>query len=97
MARMEITPDMMMAVANEIKKKLEEWDLAVKKIYELHAQMDSMWDGAANQAFNAMFMEDKTKFNNLAAMMQEYQNVIVKAANDYILGEEAAKNIVSRR
>lgn len=97
MAQMTVTPQMMATIAGDIGKKLEEWNAATTKIYDLNNEMDAMWDGAANDAFNLAFSEDRKKFDNLARMMQEYQNAIITAANAYLDGEQQAKNIVSRR
>lgn len=97
MSSMEITPSMMVSIAGDIKKKMEEWESNVTKIYQLHAELDAMWDGNANAEFNRMFEEDRQKFTRLSAMMDEYQSMILAAASNYTAGEEEAKTIVSRR
>ena len=97
MSRMEITPSMMISIANDIKGKMEEWDGCVTQIYQLHTEMNAMWDGAANDAFNTLFEEDRQKFLKLSAMMVEYQNALITIANDYTTMENEAKAIVSKR
>lgn len=97
MATMEITPSMMISIANDIKGKMEEWNACVQQIYTLHAEMDAMWEGAANDAFNAMFAEDKQKFTKLYQMMNEYQSAIITIANEYKSADQTAKETVSKR
>lgn len=97
MAQIIVTPEQMNILAGNIEEKIQEWQEAVQKIYQLHGEMDAMWDGTANDSFNAIFIEDKTKFENLAAMMQEYATAIRTAASNYIAGEEEVKGIVTRR
>lgn len=97
MATMEITPSMMISIANDIKGKLEEWNACVQQIYTLHTELDAMWEGAANDAFNALFAEDKQKFTKLYQMMNEYQAAIITMANDYKRADEEAKQTVSKR
>ena len=56
-----------------------------------------MWDGDANEAFNALVTEDKPKFERLAQMMETYKTAIDTAASKYDSGEAEVKNIVSTR
>lgn len=97
MAQMIVTPEQMNTIATNIEGKIQEWQSAVQKIYQLHAEMDAMWDGTANDSFNMLFKEDEVKFNNLAALMEEYTAAIKTAANNYIAGEEEVRGIVTRR
>ena len=97
MASMEITPSMMTQVAADIKTKIEQWRAAVKQIYQLQAELDAMWDGAAIEEFKRMFAEDHPKYERLARMMDEYQEALVTMANNYVQGDNEAKAIISRR
>lgn len=97
MARMEVTPSMMLTIADEIKGKMEDWDSHVTKIYQLYTEMAAMWEGKAIDAFKVLFEEDRQKFGRLSAMMAEYQNAIIDMAKTYDNGEDEAKAILSRR
>lgn len=97
MAQINVTPESMNQIANDIDSKIEEWNEAVTKIYALKDEMDSMWDGTANDAFNNMFAEDQPKYNRLIQLMQEYSKAIKVAANKYIQSEQEVKAIVSKR
>ena len=97
MAQLMVTPEQMNLIATNIEEKIQEWQDAVQKIYQLAEEMDAMWDGTANDSFNTLFSEDSVKFNNLTTLMQEYATAIRTAANNYIEGEEEVKGIVTRR
>lgn len=97
MAVIKVTPEMMMNTSKEIDSKIQEWGQAVQKIYTLSAEMDAMWDGLGNDAFNVVFNEDRPKFDNLTNMMVEYSDAIKQAAQTYMSGEEEVKGIVTRR
>ena len=97
MAQTLVTPEVMISLATNIEAKIEDWNTAVNKIYQLQAEMDAMWDGDANDSFNALFEADKVKFNQLSSVMQEYASAIKQAANNYIQGEQEVNTIVQRR
>lgn len=97
MASMEITPSMMNQVAMDIRTKIDEWRSTVKQIYQLQVELDAMWEGNASDEFNRQFQEDQPKFDNLARMMDEYQQAIVTIADNYVQGDTEAKSFISRR
>lgn len=97
MARMEVTPSMMISIANDIKGKMEEWDSHVAKIYQLYTEMAAMWEGPSIDAFKTLFEEDRQKFARLSSMMAEYQNAVIAMADEYSRTEDEAKAILSRR
>ena len=75
-----VIPEEMMSKAQSISTKIEEWNQKVNNIYKLQAELDGMWDGNANDTFNAQWNEDRTKYNTLTQVMQEYCHAVVKAA-----------------
>ena len=95
--KMITKPAEMNRITQEIEAKIEEWQSSVAKLYTLYQEMDAMWDGTANQAFNELFSEDLQKFNRLTSFMQEYASAIRIAANNYIAGEEEVHSIVTRK
>ncbi len=96
MAKILVTPDQMITLANGVEDKISEWNQAVSKIYQLKADMDAMWDGTANDAFNARFEEDRPKFDQLASIMAEYATAIKTAAQNYMNTESEVTSIVQR-
>ena len=97
MAQTLVTPETMVTLANGVDDKIGDWNTAVQTIYRLAAEMDGMWDGDANDAFNARFDENRPKFERLSNVMAEYTNAIKQAAQNYMNGEQEAKTIVERR
>ena len=96
MAQTLVTPETMVTLANGVEEKIADWNQAVTKIYQLKQEMDAMWDGTANDAFNARFEEDRTKFEQLSTIMSEYATAIKTAAQNYMTTEEEVTAIVQR-
>ena len=96
MAQTLVTPETMITLANGVEEKIADWNQAVTKIYQLAQEMDAMWDGTANDAFNARFEEDRTKFEQLSTIMSEYATAIKTAAQNYMTTEEEVTTIVQR-
>lgn len=92
-----VKPEEMNAVAGNIEGKITEWQAAVQRLYTLHNEMDAMWDGTSNDAFNQVFSEDLVKFNQLTKLMADYSTAIKTAANNYVSGEQEVQSIVTRR
>jgi len=97
MAEIKVTTEGMRSAANDFTAKMGEWEGLVNQIWSLLAELDAMWEGDANEAFNALIAEDKPKFERLYAMMETYKNAITTAAQKYEEGEAEIKNIVSTR
>lgn len=89
-----VIPEEMMSKAQSISTKIEEWNQKVNNIYKLQAELDGMWDGNANDTFNAQWNEDRTKYNTLTQVMQEYCQAVVKAAQLYAAREQEVVNII---
>lgn len=92
----EMRPSDMEQVARDIASKIQEWQASVNKLYQLHAEMDAMWEGDANEAFNKQFAEDKPKYNNLGNLMEEYKNEIIKAANIMDNADREAATMIAK-
>ena len=97
MSTIRVTPELMRGTAQSVQAKTDEWRVAVTKIYQLVQEMDAMWDGLGNDSFNMVFNGDRPNFDNLNALMIEYYNAIMRAAQAYDAGEQEVKNIVTRR
>lgn len=94
---LNVKPEEMNTAATSLENKISEWQASVQRLYTLHQEMDAMWDGTSNDAFNQVFTEDLQKFNQLTTMMQQYASAIKTAANNYISGEEEVQSIVTRK
>ncbi|MBQ3178575.1 MAG: WXG100 family type VII secretion target [Clostridia bacterium] len=97
MAKIELSTEMMRQAANDFAAKIADWNGMKDEIWTLLADLDAMWDGDANEAFNALIAEDEPKFTRLLEMMETYKDAINTAAQKYDEGEGEIKNIVTRR
>ena len=92
-----VNTDNMRSTATVFHEKINDWNSLVQQLWSLMEELDAMWDGDANEAFNALVTEDKPKFERLAQMMETYKTAIDTAASKYDSGEAEVKNIVSTR
>jgi len=87
----------MRATGQQVQSSSDEWRSAVDQIYGYAREMDAMWDGLGNDSFNIVFNGERPNFDNLNALMTEYYNAIMRAAQLYDQGEQDVRNIVNRR
>lgn len=92
-----VNTDNMRSTATVFQEKINDWNSLVQQLWSLMEELDAMWDGDANEVFNALVTEDKPKFERLAQMMETYKTAIDTAASKYDSGEAEVKNIVSTR
>ena len=78
MERMVINTTAMRNTASEFGTEISEWHGLVEQIWAAMSELDAMWDGDANTAFNTLIAEDKPKFTQLERMMEEYKNAITR-------------------
>ena len=97
MERMVINTTAMRNTASEFGTEISEWHGLVEQIWAAMSELDAMWDGDANTAFNTLIAEDKPKFTQLERMMEEYKNAITTAAGKYEAAEGEVKVIVTTR
>ena len=97
MGEIRVSTEGMRNAANDFEARMSDWKAMVDNIWGLLAELDAMWDGDANTAFNALVDEDKPKFERLYSMMEEYKNAINTAAQKYDATEEEVKGIVTTR
>jgi len=97
MAEIKINTEGMRSAANDFNSKNDEWNSLVNQIWAYLQELDEMWDGDANDAFNALVEEDKPKFEALYQRMIEYKEAINKAAEHYETSEEEIKIVVTKR
>ena len=65
MAEIRVSTEGMRNAANDFEARMSDWKAMVDNIWGLLAELDAMWDGDANTAFNALVDEDKPKFERL--------------------------------
>lgn len=85
------------STAKKLDQKIQEWDTAVKAIYTVYENLNSMFEGEAKASFAARMANDKPKYTELNKILQEYANALPKAVDTYVIADnEAAKAINGR-
>ena len=56
---------------------------ALKNMFQEIQTLNSMWKGAANQAFNVQFAQDYSTMEELISMMKQYAESLEYAAAEY--------------
>lgn len=79
----QVNPEVMNEQANVLDQLIGEWSEAVKSVTSLKQELDGMWDGLANDSFNARWEEDLNKYNNLQVVLESYRRAIIEAADKY--------------
>lgn len=90
-----VSPSEMNDIAKNIGSIITEWDNAKKALYAAVAELDPMWDGAANDRFNEQWQETEPKYAKLYQVMEEYCNAITTAATNYATTEEQVVGIIN--
>lgn len=91
----QIKSDLLVAAADAIESQLATYENQVGELYTLGTSLDSMWDGDANESFNAQMSTDRPKFDNLCTQMKQYVKFLRDTAQNYEASEQSALNIVS--
>lgn len=90
-----VNPQEMLQTAKTIASDIEQWEQSVTDIFTLQGELDAMWDGTANDAFNKQWEDDRKKYQSLTELMHEYCTAIETAANLYIEREAEVTQIVN--
>lgn len=80
--------------AKKLDSLIGEWADAVNQITKLVEDLNTMWDGLANDSFNARWAEDLVKYGKLQLVMEEYRRAITDAMTKYAEYEQEIDNIV---
>lgn len=81
----------MRSSATALEELIGEWKGQSDKLFTIHEEIDAMWDGDANDAFNSRFLDqDKPKYERLYNELSSYHDSLVTAINKY---EEAESRI----
>lgn len=83
--------DAMRSSAAALEELILEWKSQSDKLFEIHEEIDAMWDGNANDAFNSKFLDqDKPKYERLYNELNSYYESLMTAIKNY---EEAESRI----
>ena len=79
----KVDPAVMTDQANKLDSLTGQWSDSVREITQLKQELDGMWDGLANDQFNARWENDLNKYNNLQVVLESYRRAIQDAVAKY--------------
>lgn len=90
----KVDPEVMSDQAALLDNLTGQWSDSVRDITSLKQELDAMWDGLANDQFNARWENDLTKYNNLSLVLESYRRAIQEAVAKYEAYEQEIATIV---
>lgn len=79
----KVNPEIMSEQAKVLDNLIGEWSDSVREITALKVELDDMWDGLANDQFNARWENDLNKYNNLLVVLESYRRAVENAVSQY--------------
>lgn len=97
MAIQEITVDTSILAGDidELQTALANAQRQLEEMFDKVAELDTMWDGPANEAFNRQFGNDHENAKNLCKTIASLIECMVYAKEQYDLCENEVNDIVS--
>jgi WXG100 family type VII secretion target len=90
MATTEVLTSKLTEVAKNVNDLVQKYNKSILRVYEIGSELDTMWDGEANQKFNAMFANDRERFNAMSSLLTRYTETLNQAASIYAKAESDA-------
>lgn len=78
-----VETEVMFNEVNNLDNLIGEWNNCVQTIDRYKVELDAMWDGLANDQFNARWVDDLNRYNKLASVLEEYRRAVKHAAEQY--------------
>lgn len=97
MAKYEVTVAQLKSVKGELESYNSEFRNRVKDLESKQQELKAMWQGDANDAFNAAFEGDKDKWEQFANLMEQYIAALEQIAARYEQAEAANVDIAKQR
>jgi len=89
-AELRSSADQLQGFANSFQSQFEE-------LFQRGIELDTTWDGDANDKFNEQTKSDKPKFEDMYKAITEYIKALRDTADIYDKGENAAVNQIITR
>lgn len=82
MAMIQITPDILMSKASEVRNLKSTHDDTMNRLKSLVHDLNSVWKGEAQDAFLASFDGMQSKFTDFSEMLEGYAKLMDSAARE---------------
>lgn len=83
MAEILVTAAQVKAKAEELRTMNEQFKSMVSELESQEMDLNSMWEGQANDAFHNAFMRDKSQMENFHSVMTMYISTLEQIAAEY--------------
>jgi WXG100 family type VII secretion target len=90
MALSRISPREMRSIANNIEQLAVDYTRQVQSLYQIGSELDMMWDGDANAAFNERLGQDQPRFEAMNKAIRQYVQALRDSADVYDSSEADA-------
>lgn len=97
MSQFKVTSSVLTSQASELSDLNGRFKSAVEQLVTAEANLNSMWDGEANDAFHASFMTDKSKMDEFYNLIIQYVERLNSIATRYAQTERTNTEIASNR
>ena len=94
-SRIEVTSAQLRAKANALEQLNNQYKTTVGQLGEKEAQLNTKWDGDANDAFHQMFLINKNCLDNFAKVIDQYIAALRAAADEYDRAEAQAAGMAT--
>ncbi len=95
MNRIEIDTRLLQNDIASLEEGLSEIKNSINDTYDGVLVLNSMWEGAANTAFNAAFANDRERLLEICDEIKKYTESLSEAKAQYEAGEQSVADIIS--
>lgn len=91
----EINTDILNSDISVIEGHLNTIHEKLKGMYAQVEELNTMWKGQANAAFNSQFIQDYEYMESLLSNLDKYKNSMLEAKNKYVKCENSVHSMVN--
>ncbi len=97
MSQFKVTSSVLKTQSSELSDLNGRFKSAVEQLVSAEANLNSMWDGEANDAFHNAFMTDRGKMNEFYNLIVQYIEKLNSIATRYEQTEKTNTEIATNR
>lgn len=92
--KIEVNTEVLDNDIDSISDSLSVMQNSIQNMYEEIAELNTMWKGKANQAFNMQFNKDYSTMQEFLKLLDNYIDSLKNASNTYVRCENSVGDIV---
>lgn len=90
----KINTEALRSDSRKIDDMVKNAEKELNEVYSLMENLDTMWDGPANEAFGRQFTTDYENFRSVCSFVKSFSDQLERAAKEYEVCEENVNNAV---